>query len=125
MLALAGGVAGRRFGDAGCGAGRLLGALHDRGALVTGIDRSAGMLVLARRRLGDDADLHVTELGSPLPFPDDTFVDFTASLVLTLPRGLVPGASPAAARARAMTTPHRVRQPSLLLQPALHRSQPP
>jgi SAM-dependent methyltransferase len=49
---------------------------------VTGIDKSAGMLEQARRRLGADADLHVAELGSPLPFPDDKFEDVTASLVL-------------------------------------------
>jgi ubiquinone/menaquinone biosynthesis C-methylase UbiE len=82
MLALAGDVAGRRILDVGCGSGPLLAALRDRGAIVTGIDKSAGMLELARRRLGDDADLLVAELGSPLPFPDDTFDDVTASLVL-------------------------------------------
>jgi SAM-dependent methyltransferase len=82
MLALAGDVAGRRILDAGCGAGPLFAALRDRGAIVTGIDKSAGMLEQARRRLGDDADLQVAELGSPLPFPDDTFDDVTASLVL-------------------------------------------
>jgi SAM-dependent methyltransferase len=59
-------------------------ALRVRGAVVTGIDKSARMLELARRRLGDDstADLQVAELGSPLPFPDDTFDDVIASLVL-------------------------------------------
>src|ERR1700726_1108110 len=82
MLALAGDVAGRRILDAGCGAGPLFAALRDRGAIVTGIDKSAGMVGLARRRLGDDADLQVAELGSILPFPDDTFDDVTASLVL-------------------------------------------
>ena len=82
MLALAGDVAGRRILDAGCGAGPLLAALRDRGAIVTGFDKSAGMLEQARRRLGDDADLQVAELGRPLPFPDDTFDDVTASLVL-------------------------------------------
>ena len=82
MLALAGDVAGRRILDAGCGSGPLFAALRDRGALVTGIDKSAGMLRLARRRLGEDADLKVAELGSPLPFPDGTFDDVTASLVL-------------------------------------------
>ena len=71
-----------RILDVGCGSGPLLAALRDRGAIVTGIDKSAGMLELARRRLGDDADLLVAELGSPLPFPDDTFDDVTASLVL-------------------------------------------
>ena len=82
MLALAGDVAGRRILDAGCGSGPLLAALRDRGAIVTGIDKSAGMAELARRRLGDDADLLVAELGKPLPFPDRTFDDVTASLVL-------------------------------------------
>lgn len=82
MLALAGDVAGRRILEAGCGSGPLFAALRDRGAIVTGIDKSAGMLEQARRRLGDDADLRVAELGSPLPFPDDTFDDVTASLVL-------------------------------------------
>ena len=82
MLALAGEVAGRRVLDAGCGSGPLFAALRDRGAIVTGIDKSAGMLEQARRRLGDDADLQVAELGSPLPFPDHRFDDVTASLVL-------------------------------------------
>jgi SAM-dependent methyltransferase len=82
MLALAGEVAGRRILDAGCGSGPLLEALRDRGAIVTGIDNSAAMVKLAQRRLGDGADLQVAELGSPLPFPDDTFDDVTASLVL-------------------------------------------
>src|SRR5689334_24121199 len=82
MLALAGDVAGRRILDAGCGSGPLLAALRDRGAIVTGFDKSAGMVELARQRLGDDAELLVAELGSPLPFPDGTFDDVTASLVL-------------------------------------------
>jgi predicted TPR repeat methyltransferase len=64
MLALAGDVAGRRILDAGCGAGPLLAALRDRGALVTGIDKSAGMLALARRRLGGDADLQLADLAA-------------------------------------------------------------
>jgi SAM-dependent methyltransferase len=82
MLALAGDVAGRRILDAGCGSGPLFATLRDRGAVVTGFDKSAGMVELARQRLGDGADLQVAELGSPLPFPDDTFDDVTASLVL-------------------------------------------
>ena len=82
MLALAGDVAGRRILDAGCGSGPLFAALRDRGAIVTGIDKSGGMVALARRRLGAAADVQVAELGRPLPFPDDTFDDVTASLVL-------------------------------------------
>ena len=49
---------------------------------MTGFDKSAGMIELARRRLGGDADLQVADLGSALPFPDNTFDDVTASLVL-------------------------------------------
>ena len=82
MLALAGDVAGLRILDAGCGSGPLFAALRDRGAIVTGFDKSAGMVELARRRLGDDADLQVADLGSPLPFPDGEFDDVIASLVL-------------------------------------------
>ncbi|PXY19080.1 class I SAM-dependent methyltransferase [Prauserella muralis] len=81
-LELAGAVAGRRVLDAGCGAGPLFAALRDRGAVVTGIDASAGMLEQARRRLGADADLRHTDLAGPLPFPDDSFDDVVASLVL-------------------------------------------
>ncbi|MFE1836702.1 class I SAM-dependent methyltransferase [Streptomyces sviceus] len=82
MLALAGEVAGRRILDAGCGSGPLFAALRDRGALVSGFDASAGMLELARRRLGDSADLQVAALGNSLPYPDHTFDDVVASLVL-------------------------------------------
>jgi SAM-dependent methyltransferase len=82
MLELAGDVTGRRILDAGCGAGPLFAALRDRGAIVTGIDASAGMLELARRRLGADADLRVADLAGPLPFPDGAFDDVLASLVL-------------------------------------------
>ncbi|MEV5123675.1 class I SAM-dependent methyltransferase [Streptomyces decoyicus] len=82
MLALAGDVTGRRILDAGCGSGSLSSALRDRGAVVTGIDASAGMLALARRRLDDDVALHVVDLRNPLPFDDGTFDDVAASLVL-------------------------------------------
>ncbi|MCU1640470.1 MAG: methyltransferase type 11 [Nocardia sp.] len=82
MLELAGDVTGQRILDAGCGSGPLFAALRDRGAIVTGIDASAGMLELARRRLGADADLRVADLANPLPFPDDAFDDVVASLVL-------------------------------------------
>jgi SAM-dependent methyltransferase len=82
IMALAGDVAGRRILDAGCGSGPLSAALRDRGAIVTGIDASAGMLALARRRLGDDAALHVVDLRDPLPFADGAFDDVVASLVL-------------------------------------------
>ena len=82
VLALAGDVSGRRILDAGCGSGPLAAALRDAGATITGLDVSAAMVDLARRRLGHDADLHVADLGAPLPFPDAEFDDVVASLVL-------------------------------------------
>ncbi|WP_343046137.1 class I SAM-dependent methyltransferase [Nonomuraea typhae] len=59
ILALAGDVRGRRILDAGCGSGPLFAALRERGAVVSGLDSSAGMVEQARRRLGDGADLRV------------------------------------------------------------------
>jgi SAM-dependent methyltransferase len=82
ILDLAGDVAGRRILDVGCGSGPLFAALRDRGAIVTGIDSSARMLELARRRLGTSAALHLADLRSPLPFADGAFEDVVASLVL-------------------------------------------
>ncbi|MGW4476445.1 class I SAM-dependent methyltransferase [Nonomuraea sp. NPDC004354] len=82
MLELAGDVTGRRILDAGCGSGPLFAELRDRGAIVTGVDASAGMLEQARQRLGADADLRVVDLAAPLPFPDEAFDDVVASLVL-------------------------------------------
>ena len=82
IVNLAGDVTGRRILDAGCGSGPIAAALRDRGATVTGFDASAGMLELARRRLGPDADLHLADLASPLPFPDGAYDDVIAALVL-------------------------------------------
>ncbi|CUU54080.1 Methyltransferase domain-containing protein [Parafrankia irregularis] len=82
MLDLAGDVAGRRILDAGCGTGPLSAALRDRGAVVTGIDASAEMLALARRRLGSDMALQLVDLRDRLPFTDGAFDDVVASLVL-------------------------------------------
>ncbi len=82
MLALARDVAGRRVLDAGCGAGPLSALLRDRGAAVTGLDVSSGMLAIARRRLGDGVELQLADLKDPLPFGDGAFDLVTASLVL-------------------------------------------
>jgi SAM-dependent methyltransferase len=82
ILALAGDVTGRRVLDAGCGSGPLSAALRDRGAVVTGIDASAGMLALAERRVGGDVDLHQVDLRDRLPFDDGAFDVVVSSLVL-------------------------------------------
>jgi SAM-dependent methyltransferase len=82
MLALAGDVAGRHVLDAGCGAGALSSALRDHGAVVTGIDSSAVMLTLARRRLGVQVALHAVDLRDRLPLDTSAFDDVVASLVM-------------------------------------------
>jgi ubiquinone/menaquinone biosynthesis C-methylase UbiE len=82
LAELAGDVSGRRVLDVGCGSGPILADLRDHGAIVTGIDSSAGMLEQARGRLGGAADLRVVDLADPLPFKDDTFDDVVASQVL-------------------------------------------
>jgi ubiquinone/menaquinone biosynthesis C-methylase UbiE len=111
VLDLAGEVAGRRILDVGCGAGPLLAALRERGAVVTGVDSSTKMLELARQRLGDGADLHPADLSSPLPFPDGAFDDVIACLVLHLSGGLVGTAHRTAARSGARRPTHRGREP--------------
>ena len=82
IVNLAGDVAGRRILDAGCGSGPIAVKLRDRGATVAGFDSSAEMLALARERLGPDTDLRIADLASPLPYPDGTFDDVIAALVL-------------------------------------------
>jgi ubiquinone/menaquinone biosynthesis C-methylase UbiE len=82
MVSLAGDVNGRRILDVGCGAGPLSAALRDKGAIMSGFDLSAEMIALARRRLGEDADLRVADLAKPLPYDDAAFDDVVASLVL-------------------------------------------
>jgi ubiquinone/menaquinone biosynthesis C-methylase UbiE len=81
-LALAGDVRGRRILDAGCGSGVQAAELLRRGASVTGVDRSAGLLDLARERLGADAVLRQADLAQPLAFADGTFDLVLCSLVL-------------------------------------------
>ncbi|MFJ6417141.1 class I SAM-dependent methyltransferase [Paeniglutamicibacter sp. NPDC091659] len=81
MLKLAGDVRNHRILDAGCGSGPLAEELCERGANVTGFDSSEAMIGLARKRLGEEAELLVADLGQPLPFADDTFDDAVASLV--------------------------------------------
>jgi SAM-dependent methyltransferase len=52
-LARAHGVHGRRLLDAGCGTGKSLAPLVERGYAATGVDGSEEMLAQAGRRLGD------------------------------------------------------------------------
>jgi SAM-dependent methyltransferase len=67
---------GTRLLDIGCGTGLELQLATQRGAVVSGIDVSVGMLEVAEERL-PDADLRVHDLQS-LPFDDGTFDAVTA-----------------------------------------------
>lgn len=81
-LALVGDVAGRRVLDAGCGAGGHAAALVERGARVTGVDSSAGLLAIAAERLGDTARLLQADLREPLSLQSGSFDVVLASLVM-------------------------------------------
>ena len=67
---------GTRLLDAGCGAGLALTLAAQRGAIVTGIDASAGLLAIARERL-PEADLREGDLVT-LPYADGSFDAVTA-----------------------------------------------
>lgn len=81
-LRLMGDVAGLRVLDAGCGSGAHAAELLARGAIVTGIDKSSGMLALARDRFGAAVTLYEADLGAPLRFADGAFDRVLAALVL-------------------------------------------
>ena len=48
--------------EPGCGSGRMLVALAERGLEVVGIDRSPQMVGLARKRLGDRGEVHEADM---------------------------------------------------------------
>lgn len=58
--------------DVGCGTGEMAAHLARRGYSVSGIDHSAGMLDVARRTLGDAAELTQGDV-QDLPYPDRSF----------------------------------------------------
>ncbi|MBF0377283.1 MAG: class I SAM-dependent methyltransferase [Desulfamplus sp.] len=58
--------------DIGCGTGRSLEPLLNRGLNLTGVEPSPYMLDIAKERLGDKADLH-RAFAEELPFDDNTF----------------------------------------------------
>jgi SAM-dependent methyltransferase len=89
-LRLVGEVAGRSVLDAGCGPGAHAAALANRGARVTGIDRSSALLGIAAGRLGDRARLVRGDLSDPLPFEDRSFDVVLAALVMHYLRDWAP-----------------------------------
>jgi malonyl-CoA O-methyltransferase len=80
---LVGDVRGRSVLDLGCGTGRHSLWLAARGAGVTAVDFSEGMLAEARRKPGADAVRFLAhDLHEPLPFADATFDRVVSGLVL-------------------------------------------
>ncbi|WP_410669241.1 GrpB family protein [Amycolatopsis sp. cmx-4-68] len=82
ILDLAGDVSGRRVLDVGCAAGHLGALLAGRGADVLGVDVSAGMVAVARKKFGEVARFEVADVTQPLPVEDGSIDVVTASLVL-------------------------------------------
>lgn len=58
--------------DVGCGTGSLLALLREAGLKVAGVDISSEMVEMARKRLGEEADLRVADSES-LPWADGSF----------------------------------------------------
>lgn len=73
---------GKAVLDVGCAAGAMAAELLRRGADVTGIDLSPGMVEAARLRCAGRGRFLVANLADPLPFPDAAFDGIVASLVL-------------------------------------------
>ena len=67
--------------DVGCGTGTGLTPYLAAGCTVAGVDVSPAMLDRARARVGDRAELHLTD-GGALPFDDDRFDLVTTLMVL-------------------------------------------
>jgi len=82
IISLAGDVRGLRILDAGCGSGAHAAELIARGAAVTGVDLSANLLEIARRRLGPGVPLRQGDLSQPLPFGESAFDLVLSSLVM-------------------------------------------
>ena len=81
--ALLGSLAGARVVELGCGTGRWTLSMAAKGAAVTGIDFSAGMLEVLRAKPGaESVELIEADLREGLPLPADAFDLALASLVL-------------------------------------------
>ncbi|MCE0496208.1 malonyl-ACP O-methyltransferase BioC [Vibrio salinus] len=75
-------LAGKRILDLGCGTGYVAKALLERGAHVTCVDISEGMLQVAEKMLGTQQVSYLCADAEQLPIPDGTFDYVTSSLAL-------------------------------------------
>ncbi len=67
--------------DVGCGTGTGMVPYVEAGCMVIGVDVSTAMLEIATARVGDRAELHLTD-GDTLPFDGGRFDLVTTSMVL-------------------------------------------
>ncbi len=72
---------GMKVLDVACGSGLHLQTYREAGCAITGIDKSPSMLGVARKNLGEDADLHLGD-ATNMPFGDDSFDLVTISLAI-------------------------------------------
>lgn len=72
-------VTGKRVLDAACGPGVHSEWLIARGAEVVGVDASQKMIELAKRRLGERADVRYADLRKPLTFLESESFDIVLS----------------------------------------------
>ncbi|MCB9455403.1 MAG: methyltransferase domain-containing protein [Anaerolineaceae bacterium] len=72
---------GMKVLDVACGSGLHLQTYREAGCAITGIDKSPSMLGVARKNLGEDADLHLAD-ARQMPFGDDSFDLVTISLAI-------------------------------------------
>jgi SAM-dependent methyltransferase len=80
FVSLAGGVAGQRVLDVGCGTGALSAQLVDHGGVVSAVDPSESFVAAARSHIpGLDIQQAAAE---QLPYADDTFDSAFAQLVV-------------------------------------------
>lgn len=82
VLELLGDVRGQRVLDAACGPGAHAQALQERGAVVTGCDRSAPELAIARDRLRPGTRLDQVDLTKGLPYAGAEFDAVLCALAL-------------------------------------------
>lgn len=83
MLKLAGGVAGKKVLDVGCGSGWHTNHFLNQGADVISIDISPEMVKRAKMRVGDRGEIREGNIEESLPFIEDGEIQMVfASLVL-------------------------------------------
>jgi SAM-dependent methyltransferase len=82
VLAALGPVTGQRVLDAACGPGLYAESLLAAGAEVVGFDASQTMVNLARKRLGQRAQIDLARLGEPLPYPAEAFDSSICALAI-------------------------------------------